>query len=249
MRWEPRLFGALLAVFCTATLAATGDQPAKGGASVLERIQKIKLSGRVDKKLDQLAIDSARNRLFVANMANRTLDIIDLKEGKLLKSIPDQKGIQCVTYSPQHDRVFVGLGVDGYCNAFDGEKYGEACRQEVEVRFDTTFDIIINTWSASLDQEYQQRVAAEKLAGEKQLLADDNEKLKEKDQRIETQSLCDTCKNMREVRTARSRFLLCELSVTDAAYPTYPPQPVVRCDGYQLRDKVIDSMQDESPGQ
>ena len=147
IRWEPRLFGALLAIFCTATLAATGDQPAKGGASVLERIQKIKLSGRVDKKLDHVAIDSARNRLFVANMANRTLDIIDLKEGKLLKSIPDQKGIQGVTYSPQHDRVFVGLGVDGYCNAFDGEKYGEACRQEVEVRFDTTFDIIINTWS------------------------------------------------------------------------------------------------------
>ena len=25
--------------------------------------------------------------------------------------------------------------------------YAEACRQEVEVRFDTTFDIIINTWS------------------------------------------------------------------------------------------------------
>jgi hypothetical protein len=27
--------------------------------------------------------------------------------------------------------------------------------------------------------------------------------------------------------------LLCELSVTNAAYPKYPPQPVVRCDGYQ----------------
>jgi hypothetical protein len=49
-----------------------------------------------------------------------------------------------------------------------------------------------------------------------------------------TPSLCETCKNMREVRTARSRFLLCELSVTNAAFPKYPPQPVVRCDGYQL---------------
>jgi len=26
--------------------------------------------------------------------------------------------------------------------------------------------------------------------------------------------------------------LLCELSFTDTAYPKYPPQPVVRCDGY-----------------
>jgi hypothetical protein len=45
-------------------------------------------------------------------------------------------------------------------------------------------------------------------------------------------SLCETCRNFREVRTARSRFLLCGLSLTDAAYPKYPPQPVVRCDGY-----------------
>ena len=35
--------------------------------------------------------------------------------------------------------------------------------------------------------------------------------------------------DQREVRTARSRFLLCELSVTNADYPKYPPQPVVRC--------------------
>jgi hypothetical protein len=50
-------------------------------------------------------------------------------------------------------------------------------------------------------------------------------------------SLCETCHNMREVRTARSRFLLCELSVTDTAYPKYPPQPVVRCGGYRPRDE------------
>ena len=46
-------------------------------------------------------------------------------------------------------------------------------------------------------------------------------------------SLCETCGIVREVRTARSRFFLCELSFTDAAYPKYPPQPVVRCDGYR----------------
>lgn len=51
--------------------------------------------------------------MFVANMANRTLDIIDLKEGKLHKSVPDQKGIQGVTYSPNLDRpVTDGLELD-----------------------------------------------------------------------------------------------------------------------------------------
>jgi hypothetical protein len=38
---------------------------------------------------------------------------------------------------------------------------------------------------------------------------------------------------MREVRTARSRFLLCQLSLTHDAFPKYPRQPVVRCDGYR----------------
>lgn len=51
-------------------------------------------------------------------------------------------------------------------------------------------------------------------------------------------SLCETCKNLREVRTARSRFLLCELSSNNAAYPKYPPQPVVRCNGYHARQEA-----------
>ena len=53
------------------------------------------------------------------------------------------------------------------------------------------------------------------------------------------QSLCETCASMREVITPKgSRFLLCQLSITDPAFPKYPPQPVVRCDGYQPRDKT-----------
>lgn len=49
-------------------------------------------------------------------------------------------------------------------------------------------------------------------------------------------SLCETCGNVREVRTSRSRFLLCEWSLTHDDYPKYPPQPVVRCSGYQPKD-------------
>jgi hypothetical protein len=64
-----------------------------------------------------------------------------------------------------------------------------------------------------------------------------------------TQSLCETCKNVREVRTARSRFLLCELSVTNAAYPKYPPQPVVRCDGYYPTGEAKPDEKGDPPSQ
>jgi hypothetical protein len=46
--------------------------------------------------------------------------------------------------------------------------------------------------------------------------------------------LCEICAWMRQVVTPRgSRFLLCQLSQTNPAYPKYPPQPVIHCKGYQ----------------
>jgi hypothetical protein len=53
---------------------------------------------------------------------------------------------------------------------------------------------------------------------------------------------------MREVCTARSRFLLCELALVDAAYPKYPPQPVTRCDGHRRRDEAKPDAAADPPG-
>jgi hypothetical protein len=48
------------------------------------------------------------------------------------------------------------------------------------------------------------------------------------------QSLCEKCQLMREVMTPKgSRFLLCQLSITNPDFPKYPPQPIVRCKGYR----------------
>lgn len=47
-------------------------------------------------------------------------------------------------------------------------------------------------------------------------------------------SLCKSCANVREVVSGTgSAFLLCQLSKLDKRFPKYPPQPVVRCDGYE----------------
>jgi len=55
------------------------------------------------------------------------------------------------------------------------------------------------------------------------------------------ESLCETCQNLQEVNTPKgSRFLLCRLSKSDPAYPKYPPQPIVRCDGYREKEKIED---------
>jgi hypothetical protein len=57
-------------------------------------------------------------------------------------------------------------------------------------------------------------------------------------------SLCESCALRREVITPKgSRFLLCQLSKSDPAYPKYPQQPVVRCNGYQpneLTERIVE---------
>jgi DNA-binding beta-propeller fold protein YncE len=91
-------------------------------AAELELVQTIELKGKPG-GLDHLAIDAKRERLFVANKANNTLDIVDLKSGKLHQQKPNQTAIQGIAYAPDVDRVFVGLGSNGLCNVFKGDNY------------------------------------------------------------------------------------------------------------------------------
>jgi len=73
-------------------------------------------------KLDHLAVDVKGERLFLANKPNNTLDIIDLKSGKLVKQIADQGKVSGVAYADDLDLIYVGNGA-GTCNGFDGKEY------------------------------------------------------------------------------------------------------------------------------
>jgi DNA-binding beta-propeller fold protein YncE len=106
---------ASLLVLAAAAQAAA-EQPA------LELVQTIPLKGAAG-RLDHLALDAKQSRLFVANLSNNSLDVVGLKAGKLLKQVSGQKKIQGVAYAPDLDRIFVGNGGDGVCNAFDGRTY------------------------------------------------------------------------------------------------------------------------------
>src|SRR5205085_7943300 len=118
MRTRPvvKRFLVLIALFIAA------PAPAADAPSALELVQTIVLKGKVG-KLDHLAMDRKRDRLFLANTVNGTLDVVDLKAGKLLRQVPGQTGVQGVAYAADLDRVFVGLGSGGLCNVFDGADY------------------------------------------------------------------------------------------------------------------------------
>lgn len=88
----------------------------------LELTQTIPLQG-VAGRYDHLALDARGGRLFIANLSNNSFDVVDLRAGKLIKQILDQRKIQGVAYVPDLDLIFVGNGTDGVCNAFDGRDY------------------------------------------------------------------------------------------------------------------------------
>jgi hypothetical protein len=95
---------------------------ATAGEAPLKLVQTIELQGKAG-KLDHLVVDSKSQRLFLANRANNTLDIVDLKAGKLVKQMTGQAGAQGVSYAPDLDQIIVALGTGGFCNIFDGKTY------------------------------------------------------------------------------------------------------------------------------
>jgi DNA-binding beta-propeller fold protein YncE len=108
-------WSVLTGVFLFAAASSRADDP-------LELVQTIVLKGRPG-KLDHVAIDAQRKRLFLANKVNNTLDIVDLQSGSLLKQVSGQQGVQGIALAGNLNKLFVALGEGGFCNVFDAESY------------------------------------------------------------------------------------------------------------------------------
>jgi DNA-binding beta-propeller fold protein YncE len=110
----------VMALILAALVSAGLERRAAAGptqALVLE--QKIPL-GEVHGRIDHLAVDLARDRLFVAELGNNSLGVVDLAAGKLLRRIGDLDEPQGVAYDPATDTVFVADGGDGLVHRFAG---------------------------------------------------------------------------------------------------------------------------------
>ena len=105
-----------------AALTAYAPEPARAAdPAPLVLVQTIPLKGVLG-NLDHLAVDARGGRLFVANKANNTLDVVDLKTGMLVTQIPDQTKVSGVAYAGDLNMIFVGNG-GGVCNGIDGKDY------------------------------------------------------------------------------------------------------------------------------
>ncbi len=66
-----------------------------------------------------MAYDGATERLFLAAFSKGSLEVIDLKQGKLIKTFSGIPEAQGVAVAPADKRVFVAGGGDGVLHAYD----------------------------------------------------------------------------------------------------------------------------------
>src|SRR5438128_5235755 len=92
--------------------------------SPLKLIQKVPMP-KVKGRLDHFGVDLEGRRLFVAALgeAQNTVEVIALKMGKRVFSIPGQSKPQGVFYSPDFKKLFVANGDDGTCKIFAGDTF------------------------------------------------------------------------------------------------------------------------------
>src|SRR5438132_9834289 len=99
-----------------------------GAPLVLET--KIAL-GEVSGRIDHLSIDLKRQRLFVAELGNNSLGVVDLAAGKVLQTITGLNAPQGVGYVGFADSVYVANAGDGSVHVLRGDDLAPIGRIEL----------------------------------------------------------------------------------------------------------------------
>jgi hypothetical protein len=110
----------LAAVGAASCGGATGSAPAPLAP---ERVIPLPdVAGRID----HLAIDLKHDRLFVAELGNGSVDVIDLTHGSVAHRITNLKEPQGLAYLPDRDELAVASGGDGTVRFYHGSDLAPA---------------------------------------------------------------------------------------------------------------------------
>lgn len=99
--------------------------------------------GDVRGRIDHMAVDLKRKRLFIAELGNDSAGIVDLANSKLIQTIAGLKEPQGVGYEPSTDTLFIANAGDGSVRLFEGATYTASGQIELgsdadNIRIDTS---------------------------------------------------------------------------------------------------------------
>src|ERR1700732_1659201 len=111
-----------LVAMCAGLIAAALI-PANGQDAVtLRLVQTIPLPG-VGGRLDHMAVDLEKKRLFVAAVANGTIEVLDLEAGNVIGTIPGIKDAQDALFLGGNFNKLYVSSLDGTLRIFQGETF------------------------------------------------------------------------------------------------------------------------------
>jgi len=111
-----------LAICCIALLAGFAVFTSAQEKQALRLVQTIPLPG-VTGRLDHMGVDLEKKRLFVAAVANNTLEVVDLTAGKVTKSLAGFKDTQDALFlGGDFNKLYVS-SLDGHLRVFQGESF------------------------------------------------------------------------------------------------------------------------------
>jgi DNA-binding beta-propeller fold protein YncE len=113
-------------LFLALVLLSAAARPAAGAAGVSPRVLRLvqtipmpDVSGRID----HLALDEEGHRLFVAALGNNTIEVLDLRASRRVRTITGLHEPQDVRFIPTQNRLFATNGESGACSIFDSHTY------------------------------------------------------------------------------------------------------------------------------
>ncbi|MFY9788608.1 MAG: hypothetical protein WAO14_20760 [Pseudolabrys sp.] len=90
------------------------------------------MSGRID----HMAVDMAHHRLFVAELGNDSIGVVDLDAQKVAHRLSGLKEPQGIAYVQSNDSLYVANGGDGSVRVFRGPEYVPASRIDLSADAD-----------------------------------------------------------------------------------------------------------------
>lgn len=137
-----------LSILIFLTILITGCNHTTGYGQDMLKLEKEIPMPNVKGRIDHLDINLKGQIAYVAALGNNTVEVVDLKNGRILHSITGLSEPQGVAYIPKHQELFVANGGTGECIF-----YNTATWQKVEsIKYDDDADDV--RYDAGSDRIY-----------------------------------------------------------------------------------------------
>ena len=116
-------YDTLQLILIVSFLSFTGCKAQKPFGENYLQVNKIIPLPNVKGRIDHLDINLREQVMYVAALANNSVEVVDLKNGKVIHSIRGLDEPQGVCYIPQNHEIFITNGGNGACYFFNASSF------------------------------------------------------------------------------------------------------------------------------